>query len=87
MRAITTDHSTYARMHLPTVGMYGDTEVTVVQTHIHIHMHTLSDSSECSCGTGNQTVDHLIYECPKLQKEREVLIKSVIKKDTWPRKK
>jgi hypothetical protein len=29
-------------------------------------------------------VDHLIYECPKLQREREVLIKSVIKQDTWP---
>jgi hypothetical protein len=29
------------------------------------------DSSECPCGTGNQTVEHLIYECPKLQKERE----------------
>ena len=28
-------------------------------------------SSECPCGTGNQTVEHLIYECPKLQTERE----------------
>jgi hypothetical protein len=32
-------------------------------------------------------VDHLLYECPKLQREREVLIKSVTKQDTWPREK
>jgi hypothetical protein len=27
--------------------------------------------SECPCGTGNQTMEHLIYECQKLQRERE----------------
>jgi hypothetical protein len=47
-------------------------------------LHALIDSSDCPCGTANQPVDHLIYECPKLQREREVLIKSVINQDTWP---
>jgi hypothetical protein len=34
-------------------------------------------------------VEHLIYECPKLQRkrEREVLIGSIAKHDTWPREK
>jgi hypothetical protein len=33
---------------------------------------------------GNQTVDHLIYDCTKLQRERENLISHVSKQDNWP---
>jgi hypothetical protein len=29
-------------------------------------------------------VDHLIYDCTKLQREREKLIISVSKQDNWP---
>jgi hypothetical protein len=29
-------------------------------------------------------VDHLIYDCTKLQSEREKLISSVTKQDNWP---
>ena len=32
-------------------------------------------------------MDHLIYECPKLQREREVLVRKVVKQETWPREK
>ena len=35
----------------------------------------------------NYTVEHLIYECPKLQSEREVLIRNTAKQDTWPKEK
>jgi len=30
-------------------------------------------------------VDHLIYECKKLQKEREALISYIAKQDAWPK--
>jgi hypothetical protein len=29
-------------------------------------------------------VDHLIYNCSKLQREREELIRNVSKQDNWP---
>jgi len=32
-------------------------------------------------------VDHLIYECKNLQKEREALISYIAKQDTWPKEK
>ena len=28
-----------------------------------------------------------IYECPKLQREREVLVRNIVKQETWPREK
>jgi hypothetical protein len=38
-------------------------------TYTHTHTHT-----ECPCDGGNQTVDHILYDCIKLQREREKLI-------------
>ena len=32
----------------------------------------------------SKTVDHLLYECIKLQKEREKLISNLPNQDTWP---
>jgi len=32
-------------------------------------------------------MDHLLYDCTKLQKEREKLISNVSKQDNWPLKK
>jgi len=41
-------------------------------------------SPECPCANGNQTVDHLIYDCIKLNNEREKLIAYISKEDNWP---
>jgi hypothetical protein len=63
------------------------------KTKAYLQRFKIIDSSECPCGTGNQTVEHLIYECPKLQRERErerervVLIRSLAKQEAWPREK
>ena len=55
------------------------------KTKDYLHRFKIIDSSECTCGGVNQTVDHLIYECPKLQREREVLVRNIVKQETWPR--
>ena len=39
------------------------------KTKDYLHRFKTIDSSECTCGGGKQTVDHLINECPKLQRE------------------
>ena len=42
------------------------------------------ESPECRCDGRNQTVDHQIYDCNILQREREKPISKVSKQDKWP---
>jgi len=42
------------------------------------------ESPKCLCPNGNQTVDHLLYDCSKLNNEREKLIADISKEDNWP---
>jgi hypothetical protein len=39
---------------------------------------------KCPCGTTEQTIDHLIFQCELLGKERDKLILGVAKTDNWP---
>ena len=38
----------------------------------------------CSCGTEEQTIDHLLYKCERLNKEGNSLRSKVMQTDTWP---
>jgi len=44
------------------------TPYTDTHTHTTPHTHTpqITQSPECVCANGDQTVDHLIFDCPKL---------------------
>jgi len=44
-------------------------------------------SAECPCKHGIQTIEHLIFQCKRLKKERAILKSSLIKVGKWPRKK
>jgi hypothetical protein len=50
----------------------------------YLHRFKILDTPNCLCGTKDQTVDHLIYECELLNKERDSLITAVIQTDVWP---
>jgi hypothetical protein len=54
------------------------------KTKAYLRRFKITESSECPCDGGNQTVDHLIYDCPILWREREKLISKVSKQDNWP---
>jgi hypothetical protein len=54
------------------------------KTKAYLHRFKIIDSPECPCEARPQTVDHLIYECQKLKKDRKNLIRTTAKKDTWP---
>jgi hypothetical protein len=41
-------------------------------------------SPDCPCKHGIQTVDHLIFQCNRLRKEREIFKKSLFKEGSWP---
>jgi len=54
------------------------------KTRSYLHRFKIIESPECPCANGNQTVDHLIYDYNKLNKEREKLIAHNSKEDNWP---
>jgi hypothetical protein len=41
------------------------------KTKSHLHRFKIIQSPECSWANGDQTVDHLLFDCAKLDKERE----------------
>jgi hypothetical protein len=41
----------------------------------------------CPCGNGDQTIDHVLYQCTILNKQREIFTRNVIKSGKWPARK
>jgi hypothetical protein len=48
------------------------------------HRFKITDTPIYPCGTTDQTIDHLLYECQLLTKERDNLISAVVKAGVWP---
>jgi hypothetical protein len=44
----------------------------------------ISSEPTCPCGKGDQTTDHIIYDCARLKKERDRLRAAVTKTNAWP---
>ena len=55
------------------------------KTRSYPHCFKIIESPECLCAKWNQTV--LLYQCNKLNSEREALIGYISKEDNWPVKK
>jgi hypothetical protein len=49
-----------------------------------LHRFKIIESPECPCANGNQTVDHLLYDCIELNNKREKLTADISKQDNWP---
>jgi len=54
------------------------------KTRSYLHRFKIIDSLEWPCTNGNQTVHHLLYDCSKLNSEREKLLVHITKEDNWP---
>jgi hypothetical protein len=54
------------------------------KTKAYLHRFKIIESPECPRVCGNQTVDRLLYDCIKLQREREKLTRNSSNQDTWP---
>jgi hypothetical protein len=50
----------------------------------YLHRFKIIETPICPCGIRDQTIDHLLYECELLNKERDRLILTVSKTDVWP---
>jgi len=54
------------------------------KTKAYLHRFKIIQSPECSCKDGDQTTDHLLYDCQILGKEIEKLIAYISRKEDWP---
>jgi hypothetical protein len=50
----------------------------------YLHRFNISGEQTCPCGEGDQTTDHIIYDCARLKEERDRLRAAVNKKEDWP---
>ena len=59
------------------------------KTRLYLHRLKIIESPECPYANGNQTVDHLMYQCSKLNNKREKTNSVYLKKkdDNWTVKK
>jgi len=57
------------------------------KTRAYLHRFKILEHANCPCSNGNQTIDHLIYQCSILHTQREILRSNVLKLGNWPVKK
>ena len=50
----------------------------------YLHRIKILETTTCSCGTKDQRVDHLLHKCELLNKERDILISTILQTDFWP---
>ena len=50
----------------------------------YLHKYKILDSPTCSCKSGEQTVDHTLYDSKLLEQERDRLKAAVLGSENWP---
>jgi len=50
----------------------------------YLHRFKITEAPTCTCGTRNQNIDHLLFECELLNKERTILKQAIVKTNDWP---
>ena len=49
-----------------------------------LHCFKIIEAPTCPCGTRDQDTGHLLFECKLLNKERNILKQTKLKKNEWP---
>jgi hypothetical protein len=50
----------------------------------YLFKYKIKDSPTCSCKSGEQTIDHTIFDCELVEKERDRLKAAVLRSENWP---
>jgi len=50
----------------------------------YLHRFEIIESPDCPCNGGEQTVEHIIYDCSKLNSERDEIVRNTSNQDKWP---
>ena len=48
------------------------------------HKYKILDSPVCSCKSGEQTADHILFDCKLLERERDSLKAALMESENWP---
>jgi uncharacterized membrane protein YheB (UPF0754 family) len=51
---------------------------------LYLHKHKILDSPMRFCKNGEQTVDHILFDCKLLEQERDSLKAAVLRSENWP---
>jgi hypothetical protein len=54
------------------------------KTRVYLHRFKVRDNAHCVCQQGDQTIDHLLYDCNLLEAQRGILRKNVTRNGQWP---
>jgi hypothetical protein len=54
------------------------------RTRTYLHRFKIREEATCICGQGEQTVDHLLFDCVITHPQREVLQQNITKIGKWP---
>jgi hypothetical protein len=54
------------------------------KTRAYFHRFKIMEQATCPCNNGDQTIDHLLYQCTLLHSPRELLRSKVLKIGNWP---
>jgi hypothetical protein len=50
----------------------------------YLHKYKILDSPMCFCKNGEQTVDHILFDCKLLEQETDSLKAAVLRSENWP---
>ena len=50
----------------------------------YLFKYTIKGSPICSCKRGEQTIDHILYECELVEQERDRIKAAVLRSENWP---
>jgi hypothetical protein len=53
-------------------------------TRAYLHCFRIMENATCPCNSGDQTIDHSLYQCTLLHAQRELLRNRVLKTGNWP---
>ena len=54
------------------------------KTKSYLHRFKIIKTPTCPCGSSDQNIDHLLFDCQLLNKERNLLKQSIQKTNNWP---
>ena len=50
----------------------------------YLYKYKIIDSPMCPCKNGEQTTDHILYDCELVEQERDRLKAAVLRSENWP---
>jgi len=50
----------------------------------YLYKYKIIDSPRCPCKIGEQTTDHILYDCDLVKRERDKLKAEILRTENWP---